>query len=289
MKKPLFCFIDDADFELQTFRELAAPCFEGVEFVYATTFAQAKEALGKRRPHCFLLDLYGTDPALETPRIPDQEELAEVLGEPPTLEPVYHEELGQGTEMGNAFLRRLYTQVDRWQQSFLFAAGLLGQGLVYGLANLASVRAAYPWAAAVGYTRKSLFVDAVKACRAEIDGLLQKPQGPGGEITQATKLAAPDLAATSYRAVDGRLAQQVTLIALKLAREPDPKALVAALVEGLQHLGVAALGEPTRPPLEVAGWLNERCREANRLTALEMESVLALADWLEYKDHLCQR
>ena len=237
--KPVFCFIDDAEFELDNFRRFAAPAFEKVEFVYALTFAEAQRALQDRIPLCFLLDLYGTDPQVSEPRIPEREELSAALGPTPALDTVYQGLQGDGTELGNLFLRRLYAQVDGWQRAFLHAAGLLGQGLGYGLANLESVRAAFPWAAAVGYSRKSLYADAVRACLAEMDGLLQKPPGSGeDEIARATRAAAPALAKTAYRAVDRRLTQQVMTLALRLVQQQARPELVDALIDGVRRLGV---------------------------------------------------
>ncbi len=283
--RPLFCFIDDAEFELDTFNQFAAPAFEGVEFVYAKTFEEARQALKGRLPLCFLLDIYGTDPRVVAPQVPKESELAAFLGNThPALEAVYQGLHGQGTELGNLFLRRLYAQVDCWQRTFLYAAGLLGQGLGYGLANLEAVRAAFPWAAAIGYTRKSLFADAVKACEAGMDGLLQKPQGrTDDEIAGATKAAGPALAKGAWRAVDRRLAQQIMPIALKLAHENVSEVLVAALVEGLRHLGETGLGEPTRTTRETVTALDINRLERSGLTKHELDTVLAMAEWLEHR------
>lgn len=283
--KPLFCFIDDADFELENFRQYAVPAFAGVDLVYAKTFAEAQQALAGRLPLCFLLDLYGTDPRVIATELPDRAELAAFLGgSPPTIEAAYQGLQGGGSELGNQFLRQLYAQVDRWQQTFLFAAGLLGQGLGYGLANFEAVRAAFPWAAAVGYTRKSLFADAVRASLAEMDGLLQKPQGRGDdEIAEATKAAGPALAKAAWRAVDRRLAQRILPMALKLAREGAHGALVTTLTEGLKHLGVKALGAATRPVQETVRALDKSRLERSGLDRQGMDTLLAMAEWLEHR------
>lgn len=283
--KPLFCFIDDADFELENFRRFAAPAFAGVEMVYAKTFAEAQQNLDGRIPLCFLLDLYGTDPRVVSPQVPKQDELASFLGNnQPALDSVYQGLHGQGTEMGNLFLRRLYAQVDSWQRTFLFAAGILGQGLGFGLGNLQAVRAAFPWAAAVGYTRKSLFADAVNACQAGIDGLMQKPQGRSDdEIADATMAAGPELARATRQAVDRRLAHQVMPIALRLTQGQASKALATGLVECLKHLGVAELGEATAPARETINALGGNHLKDAGLARHELDTVRALSGWLEHR------
>ena len=282
--KPVFCFIDDAEFELQNFRRFAAAAFDKVDFVYALTFAEAQRALQGRIPLCFLLDLYGTDPQVSAPRVPGRDELSATLGPVPTLDTIYQGLQGEGTELGNLFLRRLYAQVDGWQRTFLHAAGLLGQGLGYGLANLESVRAAYPWAAAVGYSRKSLYADAVRACLAEMDGLLQKPPGSGeDEIARATRSAAPALAKTAYRAVDRRLTQQVMPLALRLAQEKARPELVDALVDCVGRLGVAELGHSTRAPQESMAAISKTLSAPSALTKPEADLLRALSEWLEHR------
>jgi len=282
--KPLFCFIDDAEFELENFRQFAAPAFERVEFVYAKTFEEARHNLKGRLPLCFLLDLYGTDTRVIAPQVPDKVELAASLGNPPTLDKVYEGLSGQGTELGNLFLRRLYAQVDCWQRTFLLAAGFLGQGLNYGLANLEAVRATFPWAAAVGYSRKSLYADAVRACLAEMDGLLQKPQGGNeGEIAEATRLAAPALAQAAYRAVDRRLTQMVANLSLQVVQKGFSGNLVPSLVEALKHMGIYDLGKPARPLHEVLMAFSRSRLETAGLDEAQIRAAQALSEWLGIK------
>ncbi|MGD8561649.1 MAG: hypothetical protein PVG03_03910, partial [Desulfarculaceae bacterium] len=105
---PVFCFIDDAQFELDNFRQNAVPAFKRADFVYAATFAQAQKELAGRRPLCFLLDLYGSDPLKKDPAPPSSPEaLSSCLGQGLDLTQLY-QDLGQaGPEAGNVFLRRL--------------------------------------------------------------------------------------------------------------------------------------------------------------------------------------
>ena len=206
----LFCFIDDAVFELDMFRENAAPGFGQAEFVYAHTFQEAKEQIGSRQPACFLLDLYGSDPAVQ-PRLPEREELAARLTEQVDLPDLYAGAADSG-EGANLFLRKLHAQVASRQEAFRFAAGCLGQSSAYGLANLAQVRDSYPLAAALAYSRKALYRDAALFTAAGGDGVLQKPQGADeGAIAQATRRKAPDLARACLRAVKARLAALCSL------------------------------------------------------------------------------
>ncbi len=204
---PVFCFIDDAGFELENFRQNAAPAFAGVEMVYAQSFEQAQAELAGRPPLCFLLDIYGGDPQAGAPRVLPLPELEQALGRGLELEALYAGLEQGGAEAGNLFLRRLYGQVERWQRAFLLAAGELGQGRSYGLYNLAQVREHYPWAAALGYSRKALYADAVAMCLAGADGVLQKPQGADdAAIALATAQAAPGLLAACRQAARLRLA-----------------------------------------------------------------------------------
>jgi hypothetical protein len=155
---------------------------------------------------CFLLDIYGTDPEAAQPRIPAQADLAASLGHDCELADLYRGLGEAGGEAGNLFLRRLYAQVERWQRAFLLAANGLGQGRGYGLANLLAVRQRYPWAAALGYSRKALYADAVALSLAGCDGVLQKPQGANdAAIAQATQEAGPLLWRACQEAVDRRL------------------------------------------------------------------------------------
>ncbi len=278
--KALFCFIDDAAFELDNFRRHAAPAFARAEFVYAHTFAQAVEAMGGRRPVCFLLDLYGSDPELE-PRLPAPEELEAVLAPPVAVAELYQGVESAAGEGGNLFLRRLYAQLQGWQAAFQAACEALGQGRAYGLANLAAAREHYPWAACLAYSRKALYADAVAVSAAGADGVLQKPQGADdAAIAQATRRRAPELARAAYAAVDRRLAHLCGVLGLRLLQEGRGMGLAQWLYEALDHLVPGREARPRYSRQEVAQALAGERLEDLGLTPAETGTVLALRRWL---------
>ncbi len=283
--KPVFAFIDDARFELDNFRQNAAPSFEGVEFVYATTFEQAQAQLEERMPLCFLLDIYGSDPGQEDIRLPDPGSLEPVLDRPVAMADLYggiSQDQADTGEAGNQFLRRLYAQVEAWQAAFRRACRSLGQGNAYGLANLAAVRRHYPWAAALGYSRKALYLDAVEMSVAGADGVLQKPQGADDEaIARATREAAPGLARVAFAAVDRRLASLAGALGLSLCQEGDNLALAEALLEGVRHLDPSLAGEPKGSRAEAAQALAEQRLEETGLEPDAMSLILVMRRWLE--------
>ncbi len=275
--RPVFCFIDDAAFELDNFREHAASGFDKVDFVCASSFDQVVEQLEGRRPLCFLLDIYGTDPALEQPRLLEPERLAALVGEPVEVDRFYQGVDPDSREGGNLFLRRLYGRVEGWQRAFLEAAAALGQGRGYGLANLALVRENFPWAAALGYSRKSMYKDGVEMCRAGADGLLQKPQGADDQaIAQATRRQAPELARACYRAVDGRLSLVAGRLGLRLCLRGETPELCEALGLALEALAE----EEAASRREAAGALGSVRLEELGLATREVQMLLALGDWL---------
>ncbi len=275
--KPVFCFIDDAAFELDNFREHAAPGFGKVDFVCASSFEQVGEQLQGRRPLCFLLDIYGTDPSLEHPRLLEPGRLERLLGRPLALEEIYQGVEEGSPEGGNLFLRRLYGRVEAWQRAFLQAAAALGQGRGYGLANLALVRESFPWAAALGYSRKSMYKDGVEMCRAGADGLLQKPQGGDDEeIARATRQQAPDLARACYRAVDQRLSLAAGRLGLRLSLGGETPELGEALGLALEALAAEDAG----PRREAARALGSVRLEGRGLATNQVQMLLALGDWL---------
>lgn len=283
--RPLFCFIDDTSFERENFRAHALEGFARVELVIADSFAQAREMIGERQPLCFLLDIYGLDPEANVDpadlRPPEPARLAEILGQAPELEALYAG-IAPTPEGANAFLRRLYAQVERWQRAFLLAAGGVGQGRAYGLYNLAQARQHYPWAACLGYSRKALYLDAAALVQAGADGLLQKPQGADeAAIAQATTEQAPELASQAYACVERRLAGQVAVLAARLCREGSGLALAEALEDGLRYLGINGGGEPPRCDLgEACQALALFRHEALDLPPADLGLVLALRQWL---------
>ena len=201
----LFCFIDDAAFELDMFRENAARAFGEARFVYAHTFEQALADMGGKEPCCFLLDLYGADPKTR-PRLPLEEELADRLHDRINTGELFEGAKASG-EGANLFLRKLHGLVARRQEAFGFAAGCLGQSSAFGLENLAKARKNFPLAAALAYSRKALYKDAAGFMAAGGDGVLQKPQGNSEQdIALATRQKAPDLALACRLAIRNRLA-----------------------------------------------------------------------------------
>jgi hypothetical protein len=273
--KSLFVFIDDAPFELENFQRNAAPAFERAEFIYAATFEQARQRIGRGRPVCFLLDLYGADPAVSKPAILPQAELAAQLAGLGRLEQVY-EGLAEAQDAGNLFLRKLYAQVQAWQAAFLSAAGSLGQGRGYGQYNLGQVRATYPWAAAAAYSRKALYADAVALSLDGVDLVLQKPQGADdAAVAQATRRAAPDLARAAYGAVDRCLSLAALPWALPEGDATLEPGLRAALARAL-----ACLARPQAAQREPLGRaLGQELDQASEFTGLN--ACHALAEWLQ--------
>lgn len=224
--KALFCFIDDAEFELDNFVANAEPAFARAEFVYAKTFAEAEEAIGPRLPICFLLDIFGADPEVQ-PQLPKPQEMVKMLGKPPTVERLFEGVEKPSSREANLLLRRVYSYVDRLQMAFRRTAGMMGQGRHYGLDNLAAVRAKYPWATALGYSRKALYADGVAMCMAGADGLMQKPQGEDDDaIALATSQLAPALARAVYGKIDAKLTGVAAPMALELLADQDKKMVI---------------------------------------------------------------
>lgn len=175
--KLIICFIDDSKFEHDLVREQIATCDQDVEFVQAYSFQEAEEALGSRTPALFLLDLWGKDEEVSQPVITPKEELLKALSSFPTLDAVYKDLDSFEGDAINEYLKRFFAVVDEWRSMFERACGRAGQNRKYGLSNLRQVRAVYPGAPAVFYTRKSLINDAVAMFKAGGDGLFIKPTG----------------------------------------------------------------------------------------------------------------
>lgn len=275
--QPVFCFIDDARFELENFQQNAAPAFGRARFVYAQTFEQARQALAGQTPLLFLLDIYGSDPQVSEPAIPAASQLAQALGPGESLEALYADLAQAGDGAGNLYLRRLYSRVECWQRAFLGAVASLGQGRAYGLHNLQEARRHFPLAAALGYSRKALYADAVALSQAGAEGLLQKPQGADDQaIAQATRQAAPGLAATAYAAVDRRLARLVGGLAAHLALPGGPPGAAALRQPLATALACLQGSEPRQGP----GCALAELAPAAGLPPLDQALLLALASWL---------
>jgi hypothetical protein len=279
--QPTFCFIDDADFELDNFRANIAPAFKGVEFIYARDFDRVQPKLEDRRCLCFLLDIYGAAPGAEGGGLPDPEELAPALGQEFEVSELYQGLEGEGGERANQFLRRLYARVNAAQQAFGLAAVQLGQGPAFGLETLAQVRENYPWAAALGYSRKALYADAAAMCLGGADGVLQKPQGADeAAIAQASREEAPGLARAAYAAVDRRLARLIGGLGLRLCQQGAGLPLVEALQSGLEQITGPEKGRKSAGRREALERLKAIRLEELELDERDKETILALWDWL---------
>ncbi|ADK85430.1 hypothetical protein Deba_2065 [Desulfarculus baarsii DSM 2075] len=275
--KALFCFVDDAQFELDNFVENAAPAFGRAEFVCARTFAEAAEAIGSRVPVCFLLDILGGDSDFK-PQLPTPQEMVKMLGKQPGVERLYAGVEKPTSAEANLLLRRVYAYVDRVQMAFRRAAGMMGQGRHYGLDNLAAAREAYPWAAALGYSRKALYADGVAMSMAGADGLLQKPQGEDDEaIALATRQLAPALARMVYGMVEGRLLRVAAPLALELQNDPDKD--MAALGRAMSR-AVLSLLRGNEAGRMASGRGLEETLLAIKADGQAARTAVALASWL---------
>lgn len=192
--EPIICFIDDSSFEHELVRNEISPADNGLEFVQAYTFNEARDILGKRIPGLFLLDLWGQDMDVTQPYIVPREKLEEMSSGINSLDYVYDGLDNFKGDRTNEYLKRLFSIVGSWRSLFEYACSKIGQNNKYGIQNIKSVRAEYPGIPAVFYTRKSLINDAVAMFRAGADGLFIKPTGKNDEETQkVTREYAPDL------------------------------------------------------------------------------------------------
>lgn len=278
--QPTFCFIDDADFELDNFQENVAPAFKGVEFIYARDFDLAQRKLEGRRCLCFLLDIYGAAPGKVPGELPSPGALAPALGQGFEVDALYQDLTGEGDERANQFLRRIFARVQAAQEAFRATAEELGQSAAFGLSALAQVREHQPWAAALGYSRKALYGDAAAMSMGGADGILQKPQG-GDEkaIAKASREAAPELAQAVFAAVDRRLGALTGVVGLRLCQEGVSLPLVDALQGAMSQLN----GHGKRSPearREVLDKLKAVRMEELALEQRDTEVILALWDWL---------
>lgn len=204
--RPIFVFIDDASFELDNFAANVAPAGEGIEFIYASTYDQADDGLAGRPAHLFILDLFGTDPGVEGRAIPPQSEILKIINDLPDLDRVYDGGAGDDSALINEYLRNLFCIVQGWRTAFEFACESVGQNRQYGLSNLGRARADHPFGAAVAYTRKGLFPDAMACFSAGFDGLFNKPAGVDeAAIAANSRAEAPGLIRAWSEIVERRL------------------------------------------------------------------------------------
>ncbi len=191
---PIFCFIDDSQFELDVFTGHIVPAATDIEFILGSTYTQVREQLGERHPCLFLLDLYGQDDRVVPAGIPAQKDLEAETALFMTLDDVYKDLEQFAGDKQNEYLKRLFHVADSWRRLFYRASRKVGQNIKYGLSNLESAWQDFPAAATVAYTRKSMIMDAVEIMDAGIDGLHLKPDGTSDEgIRRATTEAAPTL------------------------------------------------------------------------------------------------
>lgn len=276
----LFCFIDDSEFELENFQANAVKAYDRAEFVFATSFGEAAEQIGKRIPVCFLLDIFGGDPEAK-PRLPKPAETVKMMGKPPSVERLYSNVEKPSPKEANLLLRRIYAYVNRIQMAFSRAAGMLGQGRHYGLENLAKVRENYPWATAIGYSRKALYADAVAMSMAGADGVLQKPQGDDDDaIAMATRQMSLALARSAYEMIDRRLIATAAPLALSMFDDPGSN---SQLMGRALRVAVAAMGGASEGIRYQAGRSLEEVLDAGVSPSLTATVALAIAQWLTAK------
>ncbi len=196
---PIFCFIDDSSFEIQLFKEVYEKHHIGTTFVYGTTFEELHEHLQRNNliPSLFILDLYGRTSTVQNTEIPRQPALNEKTRGIRTLNDVYSnlDAFRNDPDLQvNEYLKRLFSIISAWRTLFSDIASTLDQSPEYGICNLKYVREFYPDTAAVIYTRKGLFNDAIRLAELGCDGIFMKPPGQtDDEILAATNAQRDDL------------------------------------------------------------------------------------------------
>ncbi len=186
MKKPVYCFIDDSPFELKLFKDVIETRIPKIQFIYASSYDECHRQLDEQKlyPSLFILDLYGREGLQEDVCIPRKELLEARIDKIPNLNIAY-----EGLEKNNCdnnlqaneFLKRLFSVVNEWRNLFSDQCASLDQGSQFGINNLLSVRKCYSTVAAVMYTRKGLFTDAVILSQHNCDGIFIKPPGATDE------------------------------------------------------------------------------------------------------------
>ena len=204
----IICFIDDSDFEHDLVRNEIAPCAPGLDFIHAYTFDEARDAFDANIPVLFLLDLWGQDMYVRTPRLTSKEELEKRISGFKTIESVYDGLEDFKGDLNNEYLKRLFTIVDGWRNLFENVCDRIGQNRKYGLKNLREARKFYPGVPKVFYTRKSLISDAAAMFQANADGLFIKPTGNNDVETRVrTKGYAPQLIEELSLIIDSHIYQ----------------------------------------------------------------------------------
>ena len=199
MPEPVYCFIDDSPFEIKLFKNVIGTENHDIHFVYSHTFADCQIQLDQANlsPSLFILDLYGRQDGQRINGIPSLSELQSQVIAIPNLKLVYDglEKLGDNPDLQvNEYLKRLFAVFNCWRNLFRDQCVSLDQGSQYGISNLKQVRMFYPDAAAVMYTRKGLFTDAIELFKHNCDGVFIKPSGhDDDEIYDATRKQAASL------------------------------------------------------------------------------------------------
>lgn len=196
MSKPVFCFIDDSDYEISLFREVFPKAAPHLTFVTASTVDACEAKLSRNGvdPALFILDLYGSSGATMRP-IPEKSDLKSRAQTFVTLDDVYNglEECRDEVRV-NEFLKRMFAIVNQWRELFGEQCEALDQSRKYGIGNLRAVKERYPGTPAVMYTRKGLFPDAIELQQLACDGIFVKPAGRDDtEILEKTKAEAARL------------------------------------------------------------------------------------------------
>ena len=186
MDKPVYCFIDDSPFELELFKDVIETRYPDINFIYANTYDECHRQLEELSlyPSLFILDLYGREGLQTDVEIPQKEMLEGRIKNIPGLNTAYDgldKYEGDKNLQANEFLKRLFSILNEWRNIFSDQCANLDQGSQYGINNLLLVRKDYPNVAAVMYTRKGLFTDAVKLSRHNCDGIFIKPTGVADE------------------------------------------------------------------------------------------------------------
>ena len=193
LPKPVYCFIDDSPFEIQLFRDVIEPRCNAI-MVYSDTFDSCQEHLKRVdiQPSLFVLDLYGRQGAKSARTIPSFTDLQSQVNAIPDLEQVFNglDKLKDNPDLQiNEYLKRLFGIFNEWRNMFGDQCVSLDQGSKYGIGNLKRVRESYPSTAAVMYTRKGLFTDAIELFKHNCDGVFIKPNGQGDDGIYAATIS----------------------------------------------------------------------------------------------------
>lgn len=232
----IICFIDDSEFEHDLVRNQIAPCAQGLTFIQAYTFEEARKKLDSRTPVLFLLDLWGQDPDVIEPHIRSKNELEDEISRFKSLDDVYEGLDDFSGDRNNEFLKRLFSIVDSWRTLFEGTCDQIGQNRKYGLANLDDARKLYPGIPSVFYTRKSLINDAVAIFLAKADGLFIKPTGRDDDETRLmTKEFAPELIEKITSLIDAHFMNFPENPPFLTYNKPDPLNNLTGLVKSWKH------------------------------------------------------